>query len=81
MKGANVFADLRVLVDGQSQFQRRAISGCTGAFPVAVTIRDGDRFLTLISSDGGNGIDHDWIVFGDPQLELVPAKPRHERER
>ena len=32
-----------------------------------------DRFLTLAATDGGDGIRHDWIIFGDPRLELLPA--------
>jgi hypothetical protein len=41
------YADLRVLIDGQSRFQRREISRYNGAFPIALPIRDQDRFLTL----------------------------------
>ena len=33
-------------------------------------------FLTLAATDGGNGIDSDWIMFGDPRLELAPVKER-----
>jgi hypothetical protein len=64
-------ADLWVLVDGQSRFQRREINGLSGAFSVRVPINDGDRFLTLAATDGSDGVSHDWIIFGDPRLELV----------
>ena len=30
-----------------------------------------DHFLTLVATDGGNGILWDWIMFGDPRLELL----------
>jgi hypothetical protein len=39
-----------------------------------------DRYLTLVSTDGGNGINCDLITFIDPQLQLSdenyrPASP------
>ncbi len=33
-----------------------------------------DRFLTLVSTDGGDGPEGDWIVFGDPVLQMVPTE-------
>jgi hypothetical protein len=41
---------------------------------VVVPIGDNDRFLTLVATDGGNGYQQDHIIFGDPQLELLPTK-------
>ena len=70
-----VTADLFVLVDGQVRFRRMGINGRHGAYSVAVPIGENDRFLTLASTDGGNGIAWDWIMFGDPRLELLPAEP------
>jgi hypothetical protein len=67
-------ADVWVLIDGQSRFHRREINRYTGAFSVAIPIADNDRFLTLAATDGGNGISWDWILFGDPRLELAPTK-------
>jgi hypothetical protein len=76
--GGARYADLRVLVDGKSRFCRREIDGLSGAFSVAVPIDDKDCFLTLAATDGGNGIESDQIMFGDPRLELAPAKSQHE---
>ena len=42
-------------------------------FNVAVPLAENDRFLTLAATDGGNGIESDSIIFGDPRLELVSA--------
>jgi hypothetical protein len=71
-KGVTVFADVWVFVDGKMKFRRREINRYSGALPAVVTIRPGDRFLTLASTDGGNGYDQDHAMFGDPQLELMP---------
>ena len=66
-------ADLWVLVDGQKRFGRREINSHNGAFAVVVPIRANDHFLTLASTDGGDDIWGDWIIFGDPRLELAPV--------
>ena len=73
-KGEAVTADVWVLVDGQARFRRREINRYTGAFSIAIPIAESDRFLTLAATDGGNGISWDWILFGDPRLELVLSK-------
>ena len=72
---AEVYADFWVLVDGQIRFRRREINKFTGVFPISLPIAKEDRFLTLVASDGGNDIGFDWILFGDPVLELLPAAP------
>jgi hypothetical protein len=63
-------ADIWVLVDGKPRFQRREINGRSGVLWVSVPIGIKERFLTLATTDGGDGISHDWIIFGDPRLEL-----------
>jgi hypothetical protein len=71
-------ADLWILVDGNLRYHRHGINGCTGAFSVVVPIGDKDRFLTLASTDGGDGIRWDWIIFGDPHLEMTPVVESHD---
>lgn len=68
-------ADLWVLVDGRVRFRRRDFNSCMGDFPIDVSIAQQDRFLTLVATDGGNDIGFDWILFGDPRLELLSAEP------
>jgi hypothetical protein len=74
-------ADIWVLIDGQRRFQRRQINCVSGVFVVQVPIGKTDRFLTLAATDGGDGVGHDWIIFGDARLELAynvkpNAKPK-----
>jgi hypothetical protein len=71
---ATYSADLWVLVDGQVRYQRREIGGLSGPSAASVPISNKDRFLTLVSTDAGNGIEADWIVFGDPRLEFVATE-------
>jgi hypothetical protein len=71
LHGEYVSADIWVLVDGQMRFQRREINNTQGVFQIAIPIGEQDRFLTLAATDGGNGVRWDWIMFGDPRLEIV----------
>jgi hypothetical protein len=70
-EGGTVYADLWVLVDGRVAFRRREINATSGVFAIAAPLGKSDRFLTLAATDSGNGIDYDWIVLGDPRLELA----------
>jgi hypothetical protein len=71
LHGEYVRADIWVLVDGRVRFQRREINSTQGVFQIAIPIGEHDRFLTLAATDGGNSTRADWIMFGDPRLELM----------
>jgi hypothetical protein len=58
------------LVDGQMRFRRRDIDQHNGAMPINIPLKSKDRFLTLIADDSGDDIFSDWVIFGDPRLEL-----------
>ena len=64
-------ADAWVLVDGKCRYQRWRFTNAQGCAPIMVPIYDTDRFLTLASTDGGDGVSGDDIIFGDPHLELM----------
>ena len=67
-------ADIWILVDGRLKFGRSKFRPEDGTFRVDIELGPSDRFLTLATTDGGNGIDCDWVVFGDPVLEMA-AEP------
>jgi hypothetical protein len=64
-------ADLLVLVDGKVRFRRWQVNSYSGPLSITVSLGEDDRFLTLAATDGGNGICWDWMMFGDPRLEIV----------
>lgn len=72
-------ADIRVFVDGQPRFQRRATPRSNSAFSLSIAISTTDRFLTLMSTDGDDTFFWDWVVFGDPRLEMHRTKSELNR--
>ncbi len=73
-----------VFVDGRLKFKRMDLKA-NDSFKVDVVLGPEDRFLTLVSTDGGKmdasgwaAISLDWILFGDPVLRLAPLAPVKE---
>ena len=62
--------DFWVLVDGQERFRRQGLQAQSGGVPIQIDLRDSDRFLTLMVTDGGDGSGYDWGAFAVPALEL-----------
>ena len=61
-------ADYFVFLDGTTVAQGRIGADDSGT-PLEISLPAGARFLTLVATDGGNGISHDQIFFGDAQLQ------------
>jgi hypothetical protein len=72
--GREQLADVWVFVDGQLKLKRERLCPKDGVIQIDVELSRNDRFLTLVSTDGGNGNWRDWVVFGDPVLDLVPIE-------
>ncbi len=69
-------ASAYILVDGQPRFSREAFTAKDGALAVDVLLKDEDRFLTLVITDGGDStITFDHVIWADPVLQLnAPRK-------
>ena len=72
-------ADIWVLVDGKVRYCQKGITEKGKVYPVDVELGKTDRFLTLITTDGGDvdfpepskrATDSDWLLFAEPRLEL-----------
>lgn len=61
-----------VLVDGK--LVQRSVVPTADQTPARldVNLQPTDRFLTLVSCDGGYGAPYQWTTLGDPRIELVP---------
>ena len=82
-KDCNSLAEIWVLVDGRLEARhllKPTQNGWSGTIPIDIAIGPTDRFLTLASTDGGDGIDMDWVIFGDPVLLFSSdRKPKEDR--
>ena len=79
---ARRIADFWVFIDGRLKFSRVRFNPRQGAVDVNVGIGADDRFLTLVSTDGGDvsrggwdAIQFGWVIFGDPVLQMVAVGP------
>lgn len=64
-------AEFWILLDGQLQATQRV--GRNDAVSVSFDVAPAVKFLTLISTDGGNGYGHDQISFGNPKLQVTES--------
>ena len=64
-------ADYFVFVDGSLEAKGR-IGFDDGGTPLDISLPPGARFLTLVATDGGNGIGMDQVFFGDARIEGSP---------
>ena len=68
-----------VAIDGVT-LARGLIGAEDGGTPLDIALPEGAAFLSLIATDGGNGIGMDQISFGDARLEIAPLHPSAERQ-
>lgn len=64
-------ADIRIFVDGRLKFQRNNLRCRDATVAVDVALAPTDRVLTIVVTEGGDQINGDWVVFGDPVLETT----------
>ena len=74
-------ASFSVFVDGQLKQTRKSIGRDDGGIAVDISIPADARFLTLMATDGGNGIGHDQICFADPWLIAAKASPLSDADQ
>jgi len=70
-------AEFAVYLDGVRMAQGRLAQASPGE-PLDILLPDEARHLTLVATDGGDGIGHDQVWFGDPRIEGTPSRPVDE---
>jgi Protein of unknown function (DUF1553)/Protein of unknown function (DUF1549)/Planctomycete cytochrome C/NPCBM/NEW2 domain len=73
-------ASFAVYVDGEAKFERKNIGRDDGGIAVEIMLPATARFLTLMATDGGNGISHDQICFADAWLTPAQRPPMSEQD-
>ncbi len=71
-------ADSWVFVDGAAVAEYRRLKRSQGLQDVDVTLPPNARFLTLVATDGGNGIGHDQVGWGDPTIRSAARRALDE---
>lgn len=73
-RAATEGADFAVYVDGRRAAGERLDQG-SGGVRLDVELADDARHLALVATDGGDGIGHDQLWFGDARIEGQPTVP------
>lgn len=71
LAAGNTLADVFVLIDGQTVFEKRSLSRFSEPQAIEIRIKPTQRFLTLAAIDSGDSLGADWVVFVEPVLDLA----------
>ena len=71
-------AKFYIIVDGLQRYTRTTEASGSR---VEVPLDGSERFLTLVAVDGGSAIRANWILVGDPLVELVAGETLAQRNR
>jgi len=71
---ATAGAEFAVWMDGVRLAEGRLDRTSPGV-PLDHALPEDARYLTLVATDGGDGIGHDQVWFGDPRIEGTPPRP------
>ena len=63
-------ADIWVFVDGQLQYSRLGINAESGPRTIEIKLPEQAKFLTLAATDRTGARHYDWVLFGNPRIEL-----------
>ncbi|RFC43551.1 MAG: DUF1553/Planctomycete cytochrome C/NPCBM/NEW2 domain-containing protein [Verrucomicrobia bacterium] len=70
---AKTKADFAVYIDQSTAFQETSLTK-DASRPINISIPESARFLSLVATDGGDGISSDLLFFGDASLEPEETK-------
>ncbi len=77
---ADTAADVRVFLDGELAFVTERIGPKSGRIFMSVALPETARFLTLMATDGRDGIGFDQVFFGDPRIAATAPSALTEAE-
>jgi ferric-dicitrate binding protein FerR (iron transport regulator) len=72
---ASSLASIHVIVDGIARFEKRAFANTDAPIDVTCTLTESDHFLTLATTDGGDGNSCDWVLWTNPELLVKNRVP------
>ena len=72
-------AGLYVFIDGTPRLTHPQMRYGDAPIRLRVALRDGDRFLTLATTDGGDTTRYDWVMLGDAKLTYEQLAPQNHQ--
>jgi hypothetical protein len=72
-KGGRGIADFWLFLDGRRVAHHAGLTTDSPVVAIDLRLAPGERYLTLVSTDHGDGSGLDWITLGDPVLHLSAA--------
>jgi hypothetical protein len=70
----NPLASIHVIVDGAARFEKLSFASTDLPFDVTCALSGNDHFLTLATTDGGDGNSCDWVLWTHPELTVREAE-------
>ena len=67
-KPATPLASIHVIVDGTARFEKLSFANVDPPIDVTCALSDNDHFLTLATTDGGDGNACDWVLWTHPEF-------------
>lgn len=67
-------ADAHISLDGKTVFEWKKLKRADGGREISLSLSRDARFLTLVATDGGDGIGHDQVFFGDLRIRAVAVR-------
>lgn len=71
--------DVCVYVDGKRVVEERDFQAQQKGLPIDIELSDTARFLTLMVTEGGQGISHDQAILGNPRIVLDRSRTPNDR--
>jgi ferric-dicitrate binding protein FerR (iron transport regulator) len=65
---ARPLASIHVIVDGIARYERLGFASVDPPMDLSFALSENDRFLTLVTTDGGDGNSCDWVLWTHPEL-------------
>jgi hypothetical protein len=72
---ANPLASVHVVVDGAARFEKIGFANVDPVMDINCPLSDNDHFLTLATTDGGDGNACDWVLWTHPELLVKSRTP------
>jgi hypothetical protein len=65
---ARPLTSVHAIVDGVARFEKLAFANVDPPMDISFALYDADHFLTLATTDGGDGNSCDWVLWTHPEL-------------